>query len=173
MSHVDFVPTIASLIGVPPPKPENKWQPQRDPNFAHAVDIFPTIAAAAGLEAPTDLPGINLLDEKTREARKVVFGVCNSIHNMTPGNPDGTLQYLWCLEGDWKLLLRYHGEDTTEYRNLHAWETEPIKLFNLRDDPHEKNDLSSNRPEIAKRLREIVEAWHPVNRDRTMHERPQ
>jgi arylsulfatase A-like enzyme len=34
--------------------------PEKVPGFAHAIDIFPTIAAATGLEAPEGLPGISL-----------------------------------------------------------------------------------------------------------------
>ena len=137
-------------------------EPARSQDLAHAIDIFPTIAAATGLEAPAGLPGINLLDGKARKDRGIVFGVCNSVHNMTPGDPDGTLQYLWCVEGDWKLLLRYKGSDTTEYKNLHIWDTEPVRLYNLKDDPQEKKELSSSHPEIVGRLKKKIEAWHPV-----------
>ncbi len=141
-----------------------KVEPARVQDLAHAIDFFPTIAAAAELEAPADLPGLNLLDENARAHRKAVFGVCNSIHNMTPGNPDGTLQYLWCVEEDWKLLLRHDGKDTTEYRNLHIWDTAPVRLYNLKSDPHEKNELSSSSQEIVQRLRKQIETWHPVDR---------
>ena len=121
-------------------------------DFAHAIDLFPTIAAAAGIEGPKDLPGINLLDEQARKDRKSVFGVCNSIHNMTLGDPDDTLQYLWCVEGDWKLIVRYHGKDTTQYKALHQWDTAPAQLYNLKDDPHEKNDLAKAKPELSTSL---------------------
>ncbi len=140
-------------------------QPAVIPGLAHAIDLFPTIAAAAGLEAPANLSGINLLDEKARTARKTVYGVCNSVHNMSPGLPDDTLQYLWCVEGDWKLLLRYHGRDTTHYSKLHAWDTAKLRLYNLRKDPHERNDLASSRPEIADRLKRKIEAWHSVDKN--------
>ncbi|MGB2266442.1 MAG: sulfatase family protein [Akkermansiaceae bacterium] len=142
-----------------------KVKPEDSPDFAHAIDLFPTIAAAAGVEAPDDLPGIDLLDEKARKDRKAIFGVCYATHNMTPGNPDGTLQYLWCIEGDWKLLRRYHGEDTTHYRKLHVWDKAPVRLYNLKDDPHEKNDLSAKHPEIVQRMSEAIHAWHPVKVD--------
>ena len=102
-------------------------------DFAHAIDIFPTIAAVAGLEVPESLPGINLLDQQARQARKAVFGVCHATHNMSPDHPDETLQYLWCVQGDWKLLLRYHGKDTTGFRKLHEWDTAPFRLYNLKD----------------------------------------
>ncbi|PHR97801.1 MAG: sulfatase [Blastopirellula sp.] len=137
-------------------------QSARSPNLAHAIDIFPTIAAAVGLKAPGNLPGINLLDEQARSNRKTVFGVSNSIHNMTPDNPDDTLQYLWCVDGNWKLLLRYHGTDTTSYKTVHIWDTAPARLFNLEDDPHEKNELTNSHPEIVEQLKQKIKAWHSV-----------
>jgi arylsulfatase A-like enzyme len=137
-------------------------EPGRSKDLAHAIDLFPTIAAATGIAAPKDLPGINLLDAKARRERDTVFGVCHSVHNMTPSRPDGTLQYLWCVSGDWKLLVRHDGEDTTDYRNVHLWDKQPLRLYNLKDDPHEKNELSSAHPEIVEKLRRKIEAWHPV-----------
>lgn len=132
-------------------------------DLAHAIDLFPTIAAAAGLQVTGKLPGINLLDQQARTKRRRVFGVCHSVYNMTPGNPDGTLQYLWCVEDDWKLLLRYKGLDTTRYRQLHIWDKAPVRLYNLKRDPHEKNELSAMHPEIVKRLRKAIQAWHPIS----------
>ncbi len=137
-------------------------EPARSPDLAHAIDFYPTIAAAAGLKTPHDLQGINLLDEKARKQRDTVFGVCHSVHNMTPGDPDGTLQYRWCVSGDWKLLVRHDGSDTTEYKNIHRWDKQPIRLYNLKDDPHEKNEVSAAHPEIVEKLRKKIEDWHPV-----------
>lgn len=135
-------------------------EPADDPNFAHAIDIFPTFAAAAGLEALENLPGINLLDEDARNERDTIFGTVYSIHNMTVGNPDDTLQYLWAIEGDWKLLIRYQGNDTTQYAKTHRWDTAPIRLYNLKDDPHEQNEVSTQYPEVVERLEKKIEAWY-------------
>jgi arylsulfatase A-like enzyme len=135
-------------------------KPGRVEDFAHAIDFFPTIAAAAGIEAPSDLAGINLMDAEARQGRKRVFGVCHSTHNMTISDPDDTQQYLWCVEGDWKLTVRHHGKDTTRYRNLHVWDTAPVHLYNLRDDPHEKNDLAGQQPALVERMTEAIELWH-------------
>jgi arylsulfatase A-like enzyme len=137
----------------------------RTSDFAHAIDLFPTIAAAVELEAPANLPGVNLLDQSAREARETIFGVCHSIHTMTPGDPDDTLQYLWCVDGDWKLLLRQSGRDSGSYRNVHIWDTAKVQLYNLKDDPHEKKDLASSRPDIVERLTKKIEAWHSVPRE--------
>lgn len=137
-------------------------EPKDDPGFAHSIDLFPTIAAAAGLKAPEGLPGINLLDEKARSERKIVFGSVHSSHNISLENPDDTLQYLWGIEGDWKLLVRQHGKDSTNFKNTHIWDTAPVRLYNLKDDPHEENELSARHPEVVERLRAKIEAWHPV-----------
>jgi len=131
----------------------------RQKELAHAIDLFPTIAAAAGVDAPDGLTGVNLLDESARKERKAVFGVCHATHNMSKGDPDDTLQYLWCVEGDWKLLLRFHGKDTTQYHVLHKWDTAPVRLYKITEDPHEKNDLAKEKPEIAERLKKRIEAW--------------
>jgi len=131
---------------------------------AHAIDIFPTIAAAAGLKAPENLQGINLLDAEARVKRRPVFGVTNSIQDMTPGDPNSTLQYLWCIEDNWKLLVRNDGKDTTRYKNLHIWDTAPVRLYQLKNDPYEKKDLAGANPHIVKRMRMKIEAWHLVNK---------
>ena len=115
---------------------------------------------AADVEVPADLPGVNLLDAEKRDARTCVFGVCNSTHNMSLGHSDETLQYLWCVEGDWKLLVRYHGADTTKYHNLHVWDTAPVRLYNVAEDPHERNECSAEHPDIVARLKKEIEDWH-------------
>lgn len=138
-------------------------EPARVDDLAYAIDLFPTVAAATKLKAPAALPGINLLDAKARTDRKAIFGVCHSQVNMTLGDPNDTLQYRWCIEGDWKLLLRYQGRDVEDSRGLIDWDTEPVRLYNLKDDPHEEEDLAPSRPEIVKRLTTLIDDWHPVD----------
>lgn len=137
-----------------------RLKPLRPDDFAHAIDLFPTIAAAAGLDAPSDLPGINLMDAQARRERKRVFGVTHSIHNMTLGDPDDTQQYLWCVEREWKLIQRFHGKDTTVYKNVHVWDKAPVRLFRIKTDPHEKNDLAAEHPVVVKRLKQAIADWH-------------
>ena len=133
--------------------------PQRRADLAHAIDLFPTIAAAAELDAPEDLAGINLMSADAGKNRQRVFGVTHSIHNVTIGNPDDTLQYLWCVEREWKLIQRFHGSDTTKYKNVHSWDTAPFRLFNLKTDPSEQNDLAEDYPEVVERIRHQIAEW--------------
>jgi arylsulfatase A-like enzyme len=133
---------------------------ERASEFAQAIDLFPTIAAIAGIQAPQGLPGVNLLDKKARQEREAVFGETHSIHNMTFDDPDDTLQYLWCVEDQWKLIVRYHGVDTTVYSRVHRWDTALTRLYRIQEDPHEKHDLAAQHPEIVERLHQKILAWH-------------
>ena len=148
-----------------------KIEPGKSDDFAHAIDLFPTACAAAGIKPPAGLPGINLMDEEATESRKTVFGVTNAIHNMTPGKVDGTLQYLWAIEGDYKLIVRYAGENKTAYAKIHDWDAVPLRLYDIKDDPQEKFNLVETHPNIAKRIRNKIEAWHPVAKE--LHFKPE
>ena len=139
--------------------------PKRSQDLAHSIDLFPTIAAVSQIKPSLDLPGINLLDSQKRKDRKRIFGASYSVYNMTPGNSNGTLQYQWCIEGDWKLLLRYNGLDTTHYKQLHVWDKEPLRLYNLKLDPHEKNEVSNENPEVIKRIKNEIHKWHLVKKE--------
>ena len=139
--------------------------PKRSQDLAHSIDLFPTIAAVSQIKPSLDLPGINLLDSQKRKERKRIFGASYSVYNMTPGNPNGTLQYQWCIEGDWKLLLRYNGLDTTYYKQLHVWDKEPVRLYNLKLDPHEKNEVSNENLEVIERIKNEIHKWHLVKKE--------
>lgn len=67
-----------------------------------------------------------------------------------------------CIETEWKLLLRYKGLNNKRYRQLHIWDKLPARLYNLKRDPYEKNELSALHPEIVKRLGWTIQAGHPV-----------
>ncbi len=142
-----------------------RLQPEKCEDLAHAIDLFPTVAAATGLNAPDDLPGINLMDTEARRNRQRVFGVTHSIHNMTVGDPDDTQQYLWSVGREWKLIQRFHGKDTTNYKNVHMWDKAPVRLFNIKSDPHERNNLAEEQPELVERLKLAIANWRNNHTD--------
>ena len=138
----------------------SRIKPRRQSGFAHAVDFFPTIAAAAGVDVPNGLAGINLLDSSVTQDRDIIFGVTHSIQDITIGNPDRNLQYLWCVSRDWKLILRYPGIDTTRFKAMHEWDKPPARLYNLALDSQENKDLAESRPEIVAKLRKRIHNWY-------------
>lgn len=129
------------------------------PALAQSIDLFPTIARACGIEPPDGLPGIDLLDAAARSQRTTIYGSVHSIHNMTVGDPNDTLQYDWCIDGDWKLLVRHHGKDTSKYIKVHEWDHVPVRLYNLADDPHEQSNLVDGHAEIVKKLYIKIQSW--------------
>jgi arylsulfatase A-like enzyme len=134
--------------------------PEDSSDLAHAIDLFPTIVSAAGGEVPAGLSGINLLDEKARKQRDTLFGVNHSTHNMTLGDPDDTLQYIWCIEGKWKLIKRYQGKDiSSHYGALHKWDTAAYHLYDLKNDPNEWNDLADAMADRVKRMSAKIDQW--------------
>ena len=143
----------------------DKITPKRSQDLAHSIDLFPTIAAVSQIKPSLDLPGINLLNSQKRKERKRLCGASDSVYNMTPGKPNGTLQYQWCIEGDWKLLLRYNGLDTTYYKQLHVWDKKPVRLYNLKLDPYEKNEVSNENLEVIKRIKNEIHNWHLVQKE--------
>ncbi len=130
--------------------------PKRAAELASSLDLMPTILNVCGAESPDGLPGIDLLDVNAREQRNAIFGAIYSTHNIEPGNPAATLQYRWCIEGKWKLLLRSHGSDTTRYKTLHNWDDAPARLYDLIRDPHEQEDLANQAPEVVRALRKNI-----------------
>jgi arylsulfatase A-like enzyme len=47
-----------------------KLQAKKSQHFAHAIDLFPTVLAAAKTKAPIEFKGVNLLDEVAVAERK-------------------------------------------------------------------------------------------------------
>jgi len=126
-----------------------KVKPQRIAQPVLSLDIAPTIFAATGVKAPEGLPGVNLLDEKARSARKAIFGECFTHNAVDLHEPARSLRWRWAIEGDWKLIVP-------------AAQNEPdgkIELFNLAADPAETRNLADQEPERVKRLSGQLDRW--------------
>jgi arylsulfatase A-like enzyme len=54
------------------------------------------------------------------------------------------------IQGDWKLI--------------HNLDTRRLELYNLREDPDEKTDLSGIRPSLVHGLRKVLDGWIKTNR---------
>lgn len=106
---------------------------------AGTVDIFPTLAAVAGLPdtaLPKVLDGMSLLPlfEKELPAREKPLGFRHRG------------RAAW-IDNDHKLVTQDIGKGKFE-------------LYHLGDDPREANDLADTRPEDLARLRTAFEAWN-------------
>ena len=136
----------------------------RKEQLCSSIDIVPTLLAAAGADAPKELPGINLLPVlKSGEPtpRKEVYGETFAHDVANIDQPEDTLLYRWIVDGKWKLLLTYDGK-LDRYASSHPRTEKRPQLFDLLADPHEDVNLAAENPEIVQRLADKLQAWWPV-----------
>ncbi|MEQ8791239.1 MAG: sulfatase [Pirellulaceae bacterium] len=112
-----------------------------------SIDLVPTILAACDVESKTDLPGLNLLPVCQGEAspRDTIYGEILEHDVADIDDPSASLQWRWCIEGDWKLIAPHGGGK--------------VELYNLAKDPHEKNNLAGEMPDLVARLTKKLNAW--------------
>ena len=120
-------------------------------HLAQSIDIVPTILSACGLKPTDEMPGVNLLDADTLAQRERIFGE-GFQHDMADlSDPTKSLDAQWCIEGEWKLIVRRGKGDPK------------AELYNVVADPAEKKDLAAEEPEKVKALRARINEWWPVN----------
>jgi arylsulfatase A-like enzyme len=126
-----------------------KVAPARSEALASSLDLAPTVLRAAGVDVPSELPGINLIDTPALKARSTIFGECFTHDAVDLDRPASSLRWRWIIDGDWKLIVP-------------AKQNEPERvpeLFNLATDPFEKTDLAQAQPERVEALRGKLDAW--------------
>lgn len=158
-------PIMFSWPGVIEPKLDEE-------TLCSSVDIVPTLLSAAGAGIPEDLPGLDLMgflkDGKKLE-RDTIFGEGCAHDVREIDNPEASLLYRWCIEGNWKLLLTYDGE-VGRYKSSHPRTELRPQLFDLKADPAENTNLAKDNPEVVARLAKKIAGWYPVKERKVITE---
>ena len=126
-----------------------KIQPSDSPEFAHSIDIVPTLLKALEIPLPAGLPGIDLLNEQARKDRKVVFGECFTHNANDLDDPKANLRWRWAVQGQWKLIVPNQAIER-DGKN---------ELYDLVADPLETKNLVLTHPEIERDLLSQLDAW--------------
>ena len=102
------------------------------------MDLTRTILAATSTPVPSDarLEGIDLLPIVTGRAGRMERTLFFRVQG--PGRQQRAVRH-----GDWKLLI----------------DSGALFVFDLYDDIGERNDLARSRPDIARQLRTLLDAW--------------
>jgi uncharacterized sulfatase len=118
-------------------------------HLASTVDLWPTLAALLQTDAPKDLSGINLADEKAVAQRRQIFGETFSHNVADVDHPTRSLETRWAIDGWWKLIMP----------DPHNRPSAKPELYDLQNDPWEKNNLSAAQPEKMKALSRQLDQW--------------
>lgn len=108
----------------------------------HAIDWMPTLCKLVGYKQKQKLKwdGQNiwsfLSGEKQSYSKPRLFYWHWNGDRENPGR-------IAIREGDWKMVIQQHGK--------------PAELYNLTNDPSEKNDLAAQSPDILKRLNSLLQ----------------
>ena len=107
-----------------------------------SIDLYPTLAAAAGVQVKHEIDGLDLMPALKGKSldRKSLFWHYPHYSNQG-GIPGGAIR-----EGDFKLVERY--EDGS------------VRLYNLADDVGEQNDIAAQQPERVAQMRERLHKWY-------------
>ena len=136
-------PCVVSIPGVTAPGTRND-------TVIQSSDFYPTILDALGLKPQRDqrFDGISILPALKGGPlmREAIF----TYFPHDPGVPDWLPPAVTVHRGDWKLIRIFHGGE----KGAHRW-----KLFNLRDDLGEKNDLAAKDPERVKAMDALIEKF--------------
>ena len=126
------------------------------------MDIYPTILSVAGVKTPKEwvLDGgdlkILLQGKKDNKHRK------DFLMHFPHGEHRANYFTTYRIE-DWKLIYYYHPENL----DMPSW-----KLYNLKEDPYEQQDVASSNPRIIKKMikymkkrLEVENALYPVDKN--------
>lgn len=134
--------------------PGGKVKPGKFDTPVSSIDLAPTILAAAKLNKVPKMQGIDLLSVAKnggKTQRDTIFGDIYAHDVADIDEPAKSLQYRWCIQKKWKLILP-------------SSKNEKPKLYDLFADPHEKRDLATRHPERVTKLRLRIASWWSLYR---------
>ena len=149
-------------------------EPGKSEALASSLDIMPTVLAACGVAAPAGLPGVNLLDEQSVDARKQVFGECYTHTLVDLDEPAKSLLWRWTVrqEADgrcWKLIVPAtagvdgpfpaHEGRLVDRESRARYERGEVELYDVAADPDEIRNVAPAHADIVRDLTQSLDAW--------------
>lgn len=118
-----------------------KIKPKMDnTTITSSIDMVPTVLDILDIKQPKNLPGVSVLDEKALQSRKGIFG---EVYAHDFDTIENSMYYNMAIFPPYKIIV----PDPVRKKN------EVVKLFNIEEDPFEKNNIAAENPEIVKGLK--------------------
>ena len=137
------IPCIVSVPGTTAPG-------SRSDAIIQSTDFFPTFIEMLGMKPPADTPFDGKSIVPALRGQAFDRGAMFTYFPHNPLVPDWLPPSVVVHEGDWKLIrLFFQGEN-----GAHRW-----KLFNMREDIGEKNDLATKDPDRVKTMDALIEKF--------------
>jgi uncharacterized sulfatase len=121
----------------------------RHNDLVSTIDLAPTILRACGQQPHNTMRGLNLLDVAAGKGnlnRNAVFGEIYTHDCTVLGQPRMDVVWRWVRNGDWKLIVPTDNK-------------QPVELYNLAQDPHERTNLAAKNADRIKPLRQQLDNW--------------
>ncbi|GAA4945607.1 sulfatase [Algibacter agarivorans] len=125
-----------------------KWKgkitPKMDNNtISSSIDMVPTVLDILGIEKPENLSGVSVLDKKALSERKGIFG---EVYAHDFDTIENSMFYNMAIFPPYKIII----PDPERKKD------EVVQLFNIEEDPFEKNNIADANLEIVKDLQEKI-----------------
>ena len=128
-----------------------KWKGKITPKMdestlTSSIDMVPTVLDVLGIDKPINLPGLSVLDEQKLSERKGIFG---EVYAHDFDTVENSIYYNMAIFPPYKIIVpdpvRKKGEN--------------IQLFNIYEDPFEKNNIAESKSEKVKELRKKIKEF--------------
>jgi uncharacterized sulfatase len=124
-----------------------KIKPKMDTEtVVSSIDMIPTVLDILDIEKPENLPGISVLNEEQLNKRDVIFG---EIYAHDFDTVESSLFYTMAIAKPYKIIIP----------DPHRKAKEKVELFNIDEDPFEKNNIAEKHPEIVEQLTEKIKTF--------------
>ena len=109
-------------------------------------DVLPTLAEIMDVQVPVTIDGISFLPTLTGKGKQKAHE-----HLFWINTTGATREAI--IVGDWKLIYEYDREKSNPREGRRIYRP---ALYNMKDDPFEKNDLSAKYPKRVVEMKELI-----------------
>jgi uncharacterized sulfatase len=125
-----------------------KVAPRVSDDLAMSIDFAPTILSVLGQKPTPEMQGINLLEDEAVKRRQSIYGACFTHNAVDLNDPSKNSLWRWSIKDRWRVILPAAAAQNSQ-----------IELYDIVADPHEKQDVAANHPDVVEAMTKQLDAW--------------